>query len=239
MPDDAEGPPVRTSFARVRSPPPSPLALLPEMGTIVPEMGTVAVQPRNGLADALFSPAQQRVLGLLFGQPERAFRSAEIIRLAESGTGTVHRFLQRLERAGLVESRRVGNQKHYQASRSCPIFPELSGLVMKTVGLAGPLRDALQPRAADIRAAFIYGSVAKGTATAGSDVDVLIVSDEIRYPEAHELLAPAGERIGRTVSPTIMTSSGWRRDAARRDGFATRILAGPRIFLVGSDGDLR
>jgi predicted transcriptional regulator len=101
--------------------------------------------PSTRLADVLFSPVQQRVLALLFGQPGRSFLGAEVIALAGSGTGAVHRQLIRLADSGLVMVTRVGNQKHYQANRDSPVFSELHGLVVKTVGLAGPLQEALAP----------------------------------------------------------------------------------------------
>ena len=94
--------------------------------------------PSTRLADVLFSPVQQRVLALLFGQPSRSFQSAEVIALAGSGTGAVHRQLVRLADSGLVTVTRVGNQKHYQANRDSPVFSELHGLVVKTMGLVGP-----------------------------------------------------------------------------------------------------
>src|SRR5512138_532707 len=115
-------------------------------------MGTRSRRP-PGLADALFTPVQQRVLGLLFGQPDRRFQSAEIIRLAKGGTGAVHRQLSRLEGAGLLSVTRSGNQKHYQARRDSTLFLELHGLVTKTIGLVEPLRHALDPHASAIRAA--------------------------------------------------------------------------------------
>jgi hypothetical protein len=113
----------------------------------------------------LFTPVQQRVLGLLFGQPDRRFQSGELIRLAASGTGAAHRLLTRLADSGLITVERVGNQKHYQANRASPVFDELHGLIIKTSGLIAPLRTALEPLAKRIRAAFVYGSVAKGTST--------------------------------------------------------------------------
>jgi hypothetical protein len=94
-------------------------------------MGTTTIPSTSGLADALFTPVQQRVLGLLFGQPSRRFQSAELIQLAESGTGAEHRQLQCLADSGLVTATRVGNQKHYQANPESPIFAELRGLIVK------------------------------------------------------------------------------------------------------------
>jgi hypothetical protein len=118
--------------------------ILPVSGTILPNMG-IELVPSTRLADVLFSPVQQRVLSLLFGQPCRSFQSAEVIALAGSGTGAVHRQLVRLADSGLVTVTRVGNQKHYQANRDSPVFSELHGLVVKTMGLVGPLQEALAP----------------------------------------------------------------------------------------------
>src|SRR5918993_499510 len=127
------------------------VASVPESGRIVPEMGTAASEHTpSAVASALFTPVQQRVLGLLFGQPERRFQSAELIRLAGSGTGAVHRQLQRLEQAGLVTVTRDGNQKYYAARKDAPVFPELHGLVVKTVGIVEPVRAALAPITDDI-----------------------------------------------------------------------------------------
>ena len=109
------------------------LAVLPKSGMIVPVMGTSTLIARNGLADALFSPVQQRILGLIFGEPERRFQSAEVIRLAGSGTGAAHRVLVRLAAAGFITVTRAGNQKHYQANRENPVFAELHSLVVKVV----------------------------------------------------------------------------------------------------------
>ncbi len=113
-----------------------PGANVAESGMIVPDMGTTdpGIPPAaTALADVLFTPVQQRVLGLLFGQPGRRFQSAELIRLAGAGTGAVHRFVTRLATAGLVTVETLGNQKFYQANAASPVFAELCGLVLKTV----------------------------------------------------------------------------------------------------------
>ena len=112
----------------------------------------------SSLSGALFAKTRRRLLGLLYGNPGRSYFANEIVRLADSGTGAVHRELATLEAAGLVTVSRVGNQKHYRANRASPIFEELRGIVVKTFGVADVLREVLAPLAAKIRAAFIYGS---------------------------------------------------------------------------------
>lgn len=211
------------------------VTIVPEMGMIVPEMGMRTSKLRAGLADALFTPVQQRVLGLLFGQPDRRFQSAELIRLARGGVGAAHRQLRRLDEAELVTVTRSGNQKHYQARRDSPVFEELHQLVTKTVGVAEPLRRALARKARAIRAAFVYGSVAKGTDRARSDIDLMVLSDSLRYADLFEGLQAAETVLGRTVNPTVMTPAQWRAKRAQADSFAARVASQPRIFVIGSE----
>jgi predicted nucleotidyltransferase len=206
------------------------------MGMIVPEMGTASRKgPQSAVATALFTPVQQRVLGLLFGQPERRFQSSELIRLAGSGTGAVHRFLQRLAGAGLVAITRDGNQKYYEAAKASPVFQELHGLVVKTVGVADPLRSALAELADRIDLAFVFGSVAKGTERAGSDIDLLVVTNDLAYADIYNALVPAEQTLGRTINPTVFTRAEWKRKRSKRDSFAARITAQRRLFVIGND----
>lgn len=199
-------------------------------------MGTRA--SRTSLADALFTPVQQRVLRLLFGQPDCSFQSAELIRLAGSGTGAVHRQLGRLAETGLLNVTRSGNQKHYQANRRSPVFEELHGLVVKTVGIVEPLRRALAPKARQIRAAFVYGSVAKGEDKAQSDIDLLVFSDALSYADVFEALQGAEAELARPINPTVMTPAEWRAKRARRNSFAARVESQPRLFVLGTAGDV-
>ena len=192
----------------------------------------------TGLADALFSKVQQRILSVLFGQPDRSFHSREIIRLAHSGVGAVQRELARLAAVELVTVVRIGNQKHYQANRAAPIFNELRGIVLKTFGVAGVLRQALAGLADRIQLAFVFGSVARGEDTAGSDVDLLIVADALSYPEVYAALAAVEPQLGRPVNPTLYDETEWRRKQAEGNAFVTRIGAQPKIWIVGTEDDL-
>lgn len=191
-----------------------------------------------GLADALFTGTQQRVLAWLFGQPDRSFYATELIGLAGAGSGAVQRELARLVQAGLVTARAVGNQKHYQANPESPIYAELHGIVQKTVGLAGPLREALAPLAGRILAAFVYGSVAKRSDTASSDIDLMVVSEDVAYSELYGQMEAVSRRLGRTVNPTIYTPQELARRIKRKEAFATRVLTQPKLWLIGSEDAL-
>jgi predicted nucleotidyltransferase len=195
-------------------------------------------QRRKSLADALFTKTQQRVLGVLFGQPDRSVYASELIRMAGTGSGAAQRELARLEDSGLVVSRRIGHQKHYQANATAPLFDELRGIVLKTIGLAEPLRAALKPLAASIRVAFVYGSVAKATDRAASDIDLMLVSDSLSYGEVFGALERAAKKLGRPVNPTVYTAAEFSKRTRSENAFVTRVLEQPKIWIIGGEDDL-
>lgn len=189
---------------------------------------------RTSVADALFTATQQRVLSLLFGQPERSFFTKELIDLAGGGSGAVQRELARLHESGLIAQTILGNQKHYQAHADSPIFAELRGIVSKMLGPADVLRAALEPLAGEVRLALLYGSAAKLRDTALSDLDVLLVSDTLTLEQVYAALAPAEQQLGRPVSPTLYTSTEFNKRLKQRNPFLTRLLAGDTIALIGA-----
>ena len=212
---------------------------IPNSGTILPKLGiSMTANPSPSLADALFTSTQQKVLGLLFGQPERSFFVTEIMGLANSGRGAVQRELQRLEAAGLVSVQMHGNQKHYQANRESPLFEEICGIVRKTVGLEEPLRAAVESLPGTVDLALIYGSVAKRADTSDSDVDLLIVADSLTLEDVYSTLQTAEQALDRKVNPTLYTREEFDRRRTRGNSFLKRVLDGPVIILSGSiDGE--
>lgn len=207
------------------------------MGCILPNMGMTGT-PTN-LSDALFSNVQQRVLGLIFGQPDRSFYTSEIVRTVNSGTGAVERELRRLQDSGLVTVQWIGNQKHYRANPDSPVFGELKSLVLKTVGLAGPLAEALRPDADKIQAAFVFGSVAKGSDTAASDIDLMVIGDDLDYSDLYTALQGAESKLHRKVNPLFLRRQDWQRKVSRNDSFVQRISTQPKVFIVGSERALQ
>jgi len=149
-------------------------------------------------------------------------------------SGAVQRELSKLVESGLVTVSRKGQQKHYQANAESPIYPELHALIRKTVGLAEPLRAALDPLKERIVLALVYGSVAKGSQTASSDVDLLIVSDALTLERLYEALAVAETALGRAIHPTLYTSAEYEHRVQTANPFLQRVLAGDIIVLLGT-----
>lgn len=214
----------------------SPELTILNLGIKIPKMGT---KPNpKGLADALFSRTQLALLGLLFGQSDRSFYATEIIGRLAAGRGSVQRELQRLEESGLVTVTRIGNQKHFQANPASPLFHELCSIAQKTVGLAGPIHAAIESLVHQIDVAFVYGSVAKKTDTASSDIDLLILSDTLTYGDLFSAFEPVSQELGRAVNPTILSRSEWRKRLDEGQSFATRVMEQPKVWIVGSASDL-
>ena len=192
----------------------------------------------TSLANALFPRVRQRVLAVLFGTPDRSFYANEVIALAQSGTGAVQRELAGLSAAGLLTVSKQGNQKHYQANASAPVFAELRRLVLKTMGVADVLRAALAPLASQIEQAFVYGSVARQQDTAHSDVDLMVVSPTLGYGELFGALEAATHTLGRTVNPTLYTPDDIAKRIEQDNAFVTRVLQQPTVWLIGAQEQL-
>jgi len=209
-----------------------------QIGVYIAHIGDDAVEAIS-ISNALFSKVQQRVLALIFGHPERSFYTSEIVRSIHSGSGAVERELSRLQHSGLVSVERIGNQKHYRANHQSPIFEELQSLVLKTVALTEPLKKSLEPYSNKIKTAFVFGSVAKGADTAQSDIDLMVIGDELGYAELYTVLQNAEIILRRKVSPIFLSPEDWRRKASQKGSFISKISALPKLFIFGSEKDIQ
>ena len=198
-------------------------------------MGINTINAPSSIANALFPKVRQRVLSVLFGSPSRSFYTNEVIGLAQSGAGAVQRELADLTAAGLLTVRKQGNQKHFQANAASPVFSELRGLVLKTMGLADVLLAALVPLAPQIEMAFVFGSIAKQQDTAQSDVDLLVVSDTLGYGDLFTVLEAASQTLNRTINPALYTVADFRARQASDNAFINRVMQQPKIWLIGQE----
>ena len=185
------------------------------------------------IATALFTESQTRVLRWLFGQPDRGYHINELLRLTGLGSASLQRELRKLADAGLVRSERVGNLRKFQANAESPVYGELVALTRKTLGLEPLLQEALEALAPNLETAFIYGSVAKGTDTAKSDIDVMLVAKNLTLSKVLELLVPLEAQLGRKINPTLLTPAEFKRRRAERDSFVSRVLSQPTLPLIG------
>ena len=195
--------------------------------------------PTTAIGDALFTKTQQRVLGLLYGKPDRSFYTNEIVRWADMGRGTISRELSRLVSAGLLVASREGNQHHYRANPDNPVYRELVGIVRKTFGIADVIRAALAQVDDQVNWAFVYGSIAKGEDSASSDIDLLVVTESLAYTDLMKILADAEQLLDRPINPSIYTIEQIKDKVHERNTFLCRVMEQPKLWVKGSEDDIR
>lgn len=188
----------------------------------------------NKLSDALFTETQQNVLGLLYGNTERSFYTNEILRRTGMGVATIRRELDRMRDAGILTMTPIGNQHHYQANHNCPIFEELSAIVKKTIGIAEIIRVALSPMAARIDCAFVFGSVASGKESSGSDIDLMVIGSA-GFQEVVTALFSLQQELGREINPKVVSPGEWAALQKSQSAFYRDVINKPRMDVMGQN----
>lgn len=189
------------------------------------------------MMDLLFPATRQRLLAQLLLNPEECFHLRELARLTGSHAGTAGRELEKLVGVGLLLRTEQGNQVRYQADVRCPLFAELSAMFRKTLGMVPALREALLPLAGSIDVALVFGSMARGTQSAGSDIDLLVIG-EVAFAELVQALYPAQQALQREINPVLYAPTEFRRRAGDGDAFVRQFLDQPNVFLTGDRDDL-
>ena len=201
---------------------------------IVPIISLLVLIFGMNMRSALFTDSQSRLYVWLFGQPDRAYHLNELRRLTGLGSASLQRELNRLAMAGLVDAQAVGNLRRFQANPRSPVYAELVALTRKTLGTVPVLRDALQPLQPNLQAAWVYGSVAKQTDTARSDIDVMLVGNDLLLSQVLATLEPAEAQLGRKINPSCYSSQEFERRRAEPDSFVNRVLSQPTLPLIGN-----
>lgn len=191
------------------------------------------------LLNAIFPKARQRILGLLYVKPDQDFHTNEIIRLTNTGTGAIQRELEILSGGSLISIQLVGNQKRYKANQQSPIFKELRSIVLKTFGLADVLRETLSPLQHRVQIAFIYGSIAKQSDNALSDIDVMIIGNDLTYSDFFKIMTETESKLDRKINPIFHTPHEWKQKIEEKNHFITNLTNQPKIFLLGTEDDLK
>jgi predicted nucleotidyltransferase len=200
-------------------------------------MTTKSIQA-NSLLRALFtSQARVAILKLLFLNAGNRYYLREIATLSRQPVQAVQRELERLERAGLIQSVVEGNRKYFHANRQSPVFTELRTLLVKTAGLGALLEEHVRRVPGEIFLAFLFGSYARGEDTSDSDIDLLVIG-KVSARQLTQALRPAREQVAREINPVVITESEFSSRFARGDHFLNTVLREPKIFLVGGQDDL-
>ncbi|MES2743275.1 MAG: winged helix-turn-helix domain-containing protein [Pseudomonadota bacterium] len=188
-------------------------------------------------AQALFSPAQQKLLALLFVRVDEGFHLNEIMRLTGLGSASAQRELRRLYEAGLISSERIGNVRLYRPNKRSLVYSELSGLVQKTLGLVGVLHASLTRLPHPLRISFVCGVEAQQTSLVAAPIELLLIGEETHYGEILSGLAPAERALRRKINPNLYSVADYQRRLREQQPFLLQVLQQPKLFIIG-DADL-
>jgi len=187
------------------------------------------------LTEFLSSRTRSAFLRLLFGLNSSPLHARELERRSGIRIGSVRQEAARLVRLGLITLRKDGNRTYYEANRHHPLYEDIHRIVLKTVGLVDVLRAALE--STGIQCAFVFGSVAQGTAKAESDIDLMVVGN-IGLRKLTSLLSGIGNQLGREINPHVLTPEEYHERVRRKDHFVTSVMASPKLLVVGTEDDL-
>jgi predicted nucleotidyltransferase len=184
------------------------------------------------LGEALFSKPTRAILGAVYLRPEGIHLRALT---ADTGIGSAsaQRELTKLTAAGLLVKENIGRVVLYKANRNSPIFSELGAIIRKTFGVADIVKIALLPFQDRIERAFIYGSVAKGEDTAASDIDLMVIANELGSADLYPELVSVEKKVGRKISVTIYRPAELHKKLNSKNHFLVSVMAGPKIELLG------
>lgn len=183
------------------------------------------------LADFLFTRGLQRVLAATLLQPSRSFTLQELLRLADSGRGSAQKQVDRLVTAGvLCEDARRGRQRSIRANVEFPLYPELLGIARKTFAVAEPLKEALAPFADQIDSAFLFGSVARATDSAQSDIDLIVVGTASLF-DLSEAMHKAEQALLRPINFSLYEPAEWAA-LVENDPIIGAIAQGPTLRIL-------
>jgi predicted nucleotidyltransferase len=188
------------------------------------------------IANALFSSTQQRLLSALLLNPQQTIYAMELANHLGVRPSSLQRDLAKYTQAGILKMSRSGNRTYFQANEACPVFPDLRALLIKTSGLVDLLRGELAPVSSKLKVAAVYGSMASGTETSGSDVDLLIIGS-VKMIELSPLLERATGKLRRQINPTLYRPAEFSQKA-RDSHFVQSVLGKPLLFVLGTRRDL-
>jgi len=191
----------------------------------------------DSIGSVLFGKARRAVLALLLTHADEEFYLRQIVRLTGLGLGSVQRELSALTGAGIARRTRRGRQVFFRAHHGCPVFAELKSIITKTAGTVDVLRTALSNLEDTITCAFVYGSVARGTEAAGSDLDLMVIG-AATFAEVVSALPEAQHILCRDVNPSVYPEREFVAKLKEGHHFIRDVMAGEKLFVMGGEDEL-
>jgi predicted nucleotidyltransferase len=187
---------------------------------------------------SLFASNVLEVLATLYLAGDDSIHQSEIAARSGLRLIQIQRALHRLSETGLVLEQPKGNMVYYKLDPNHPIYSNMKEMLYKTILIAEPLKKALEPVLKDINLAFIYGSIASGTESSESDIDLFIVG-KLGLKKLSHILLPIARQLQREINPAVYVKDEFIKKAEAKDHFITTVLGSKRLWIVGEENELR
>ncbi|OGC90045.1 MAG: hypothetical protein A2W25_15515 [candidate division Zixibacteria bacterium RBG_16_53_22] len=186
---------------------------------------------------SLFPKTKRTLLALMFLHPDQRYYIRQIEKLTGVSQGALQRELKNLVGIGILRAEKAGHQTFYSVNAANPIYAELYGIMFKTYAVEEVLVGALKPHMNKIAAAFVFGSMARGTEAAQSDIDLFVVG-AISFGDISAAISAPEERLGREVNIYSLTPEEFADKIRSKNHFVDSVLKAEKLFLIGSEDDI-
>jgi predicted nucleotidyltransferase len=192
---------------------------------------------RKTIIDTLFSKTKQNILSTVIINPDKWWYLSDLAKKINTSPSSLQRDLLNMTSTGILEKRQEGNRIYYKANKECPVFDELQGIIIKTVGIRDKLISALKPLSKKIKVAFIFGSIARREEMSKSDVDIMIIGDTT-ISEVVKRLRPVEKIIDREINPTVYQINEFKNKLKDKSNFLMEVMEGEKVFIIGNENKL-
>ena len=176
------------------------------------------------------APAVRGALLQVLARLEQPVTRRQLAAAAGVAPGNASAVIEELVRAGLVSETAAGRASMVALNRN----HLAAGPVLALAGLRGELIRRLRERLSawpDLVGAWLFGSVARGDADSDSDVDLLIVADDLESRDLHERLAQLHADVrswtGNDLQLVEHSTASWRKLVRAKN---------PLVQQIGRDG---
>lgn len=189
------------------------------------------------LSYLITSKTKREILTFFIVHPDERFYHFDLAKRLHLPSSGVHTELKKLEIIGFLKSEKEASIRFYWLDKDFAIYPELKGIILKTMGVAEEIRNNLE-KLGSIDVAFIYGSVAKNLEDAKSDIDLMVIGDP-NMDTLTEAVVKAEGNLAREINYTVYDPEEWRQKVSEKRAFTQDVYTNKKIFIIGNEDELR
>ena len=199
-----------------------------------PQTGTSPSREKrlDGLRLLGFSESLATLIRFFAVHPSQRWRFREIQQRLNPGSASLQLNLARLVDLGVARREVHQSSVSYSIVQESRVWWSLTRLVGELCEPETLIKEAVKD-VPGISAAFIFGSVAAGTATSESDIDLFVVGDNFDRNTFYRNVAEAQQLSGKAINTVAYSTEQFASRLGARTGFIREVLLGKKIWVGG------